>query len=306
MNSKTLKYVILFLSSLQLYSQNRQDDYFPLQVGNSWIYKYSTYRFEQMQDYVVTDTGLAKYSVMAKSIGADSILWNILQIRNVTRHYHKYFPPNFDTTYNVIDSVTFDVVEYLANNHRIVSWSNWETVFCFTRQFIDSNSFYRYYPLLKYDTSSFSIYTRYSFNNHIAEVIKLSIQKNIGIVSSAYSSPGITGWVPISNHVLQEAMITSLNVTNNDVIADNFTLSQNYPNPFNPITSFTLKVQNESPLSINVYDELGRLIHSFDKINYQSGVHTLYWNASQSSSGVYFCVARSDKFSKSIKMVLLK
>lgn len=306
MSSKTLKYVILFLLSFQLYSQNRQDDYFPLRVGNSWMYKYSTYRFEQLADYIVTDTGLAKYSVVAKTVATDSILWNILQLRNVTRHYHKYFPPNVDTTYNVTDSVTFNVVEYLANNHRLISWSNWETVFCFSRQFIDSNSFYRYYPLLKYDTSSFSIYTRYSFNNYIAEEIKLSIQKNIGITFSSYSAPGITGWVPKSNHVLLEAMITSMNVTHDEVIVDNFTLSQNYPNPFNPITSLTLKTQKECSLSINVYDELGRLIYSIDKKNYQSGVHTLYWNASQSSSGVYFCVARSDKFSKSIKMVLLK
>ena len=307
MNTITLKYVILFLSSLQLYSQSRQDDYFPLGIGNFWKYKYSTYNWEQLGgDYVVKDTGVATYTVLSRSIGTDSILWNVFQIRNISRHYHYYTPfQNIDTTYDVSDSITFYITEYLVNNHRLVSSSNWETVFCFRYDFTDSNSFYRYYPTLQTDTSSFSIYQRFP-NNVIAQVIKLSIQKNIGITFSTYNAPGYSGWVPKSNHVLQEAIITSVNTNTDEVIADNFTLSQNYPNPFNPITSFTLRLKKESSLSIDVYDELGKLVDSIIKESLQPGGHTLYWNASNYSSGVYYCVARANNLSKSVKMVLLK
>jgi ligand-binding sensor domain-containing protein len=86
-----------------------------------------------------------------------------------------------------------------------------------------------------------------------------------------------------------------------------FTLDQNYPNPFNPATEITYSVAGtQNPVSLRVYDILGRQVATLVDGIVTAGRHTVSWNASKLSSGIYFCKMQSGINIQIRKMMLLK
>lgn len=74
----------------------------------------------------------------------------------------------------------------------------------------------------------------------------------------------------------------------NDVIPSDFTLFQNFPNPFNPNTTIKYFLPQDSRIRINVYDARGRKITELADGFQSEGFHTINFNASSLSSGIYF------------------
>jgi hypothetical protein len=81
--------------------------------------------------------------------------------------------------------------------------------------------------------------------------------------------------------------------------------NQNYPNPFNPVTQIKYQMPKSCFIEINVYNILGRKVASLFKGNKQAGFHTITWNASTFSSGVYFIKMKTPHFSDTKKCILL-
>jgi hypothetical protein len=67
-----------------------------------------------------------------------------------------------------------------------------------------------------------------------------------------------------------------------------FDLGQNYPNPFNPETTIPFTLAERSIVTLNVYDVLGREVAQLVSGMQEAGSHSLTWNASKLSSGIYF------------------
>lgn len=65
-------------------------------------------------------------------------------------------------------------------------------------------------------------------------------------------------------------------------------LSQNHPNPFNPSTNIDFGLKEQSFVTINVFNSLGQKVASLGNKEYPSGYHSLTWDASKFSSGIYF------------------
>ncbi|MDP2304288.1 MAG: T9SS type A sorting domain-containing protein [Ignavibacteria bacterium] len=95
-------------------------------------------------------------------------------------------------------------------------------------------------------------------------------------------------------------------VENEDISLSDFNLSQNYPNPFNPSTSISFSVPVSSEVSLKVFNVLGKEVASVVNGFFQSGRHTVSFDASQLSSGNYFyqLITPSSVITK--KMTLLK
>lgn len=64
-------------------------------------------------------------------------------------------------------------------------------------------------------------------------------------------------------------------------------LHQNYPNPFNPTTTISYSLPEASFAEIVVYDMLGRKLQSVISEHVQAGQHSIEFDASTLSSGVY-------------------
>ena len=67
-----------------------------------------------------------------------------------------------------------------------------------------------------------------------------------------------------------------------------YALMQNFPNPFNPSTQINFDLPFAGHVSLIIYDVLGREVARLASGFHQAGHHSVTWNASRQSSGVYF------------------
>jgi hypothetical protein len=96
-----------------------------------------------------------------------------------------------------------------------------------------------------------------------------------------------------------------------EILPTVFNLDQNYPNPFNPSTDISFALPVASQVSLKVYNVLGQEVETLVSKQLEAGNHTVKWQASDYSSGVYFyrltaMANGKEQFNKTQKMMLLK
>lgn len=85
-----------------------------------------------------------------------------------------------------------------------------------------------------------------------------------------------------------------------------FSLDQNYPNPFNPSTTINYTLPYVAKVELKIYDIAGNEIRTLVNSNQNAGIHSVNFNAGELSSGIYLARIVVGKYSKTIKMNLLK
>ena len=85
-----------------------------------------------------------------------------------------------------------------------------------------------------------------------------------------------------------------------------FEVSQNFPNPFNPVTKINYELPNDSKVSIKVFDMLGREVATLLDEFKTAGYHTVDFDGSSLSSGMYFYRIKTNEFEAIKKMLLIK
>lgn len=98
---------------------------------------------------------------------------------------------------------------------------------------------------------------------------------------------------------------TALNEDTN-LTPGEFLLHQNYPNPFNPVTTIRYSLPTADNVSIKVLDMLGREVTIIVNEYKNAGVHSIEFDGSRFSSGVYFYQLQAGDFSQARKMLLVK
>lgn len=91
-----------------------------------------------------------------------------------------------------------------------------------------------------------------------------------------------------------------------DILPDNFELEQNYPNPFNPVTTIAYSIPDEGKVELIVFDLLGKEIKTLVNEHKSTGRHTVEFNGSKLSSGVYFYRLTFNGQSSIRKMLMIK
>ena len=89
-------------------------------------------------------------------------------------------------------------------------------------------------------------------------------------------------------------------------IPDEFALFQNYPNPFNPATSIKFALPQPTRVKIEIFNILGRHISTLLDANKAVGFHTIEFDTSDLSSGLYFYTISVDNFHQIKKMLFVK
>jgi len=85
-----------------------------------------------------------------------------------------------------------------------------------------------------------------------------------------------------------------------------FSLSQNTPNPFNPSTTIDFTTPAESYVTLDIYNIYGQKVSTLVNNVLAAGNHSVRWNGSNFSAGVYICKLKAGENVKSIKMLLVK
>ena len=125
-------------------------------------------------------------------------------------------------------------------------------------------------------------------------------------IAFAYDGDTLTSHVqfnPMSFHDVKLDYDTFLPTT--------FALYQNHPNPFNPITTIRYDLPEDGPVSIIIYDLMGREIKTLVKQVSAPGRYSVNWNGrnqwgKQIASGMYFYRMETPKFQSVKKLIFLK
>ena len=78
------------------------------------------------------------------------------------------------------------------------------------------------------------------------------------------------------------------------------------PNPFNSNTIINYQLTENSKITLKIYDLLGKEIETLVNEEKEEGEHTLKFNASNLTSGVYFCILKTNRETITQKLVLMK
>jgi hypothetical protein len=85
-----------------------------------------------------------------------------------------------------------------------------------------------------------------------------------------------------------------------------FVLHGNYPNPFNAETNIGFDIPADAYVSLEVYNLLGQKVATLVDGNMPAGHHSVTWDASTASSGIYFYKLTTADFTETKRMTLLK
>ena len=95
------------------------------------------------------------------------------------------------------------------------------------------------------------------------------------------------------------------NVENQELqLPKEYSLSQNYPNPFNPTTTIKYYIPNSVVVKLIIYDLLGKEVKTLVNDFQQRGEHSIKFDGSSLSSGVYFYCLRAGDFMQTKKLML--
>jgi hypothetical protein len=85
-----------------------------------------------------------------------------------------------------------------------------------------------------------------------------------------------------------------------------FELQQNFPNPFNPTTTIGFGLPTSSRVKLSIFNVLGQEVKVLVDEPKQAGYHTIIFDATNLSSGVYLYRIEANSFIETQKMILLK
>ena len=85
-----------------------------------------------------------------------------------------------------------------------------------------------------------------------------------------------------------------------------FKVNQNSPNPFNPSTTIAFTLPEKGNVNIDIYNVAGQKVKTLVNGYMSEGEHSVRWDASGCSAGVYFYKVKAGKYERSMKMTLVR
>jgi len=164
---------------------------------------------------------------------------------------------------------------------------------------------------IDFDTTLFNDLIYIGYNDILGELD--SVLGTNGVITwSVDVSDGIDTTINSEIRTLRvEGKYAALSINKNNVIPSEYALHQNYPNPFNPITRIEYDIPKQTFVKIEIYNLLGTKITTLLNEEMIAGRHAITWNAVDRNgrkipSGIYFYHIRTNDFTKTNKMLLLK
>lgn len=159
------------------------------------------------------------------------------------------------------------------------------------------------FAIVKFDSRGNILYSDFygvPDRNEKATSVAIDGQQNIFIIGDSYSS--------------KDKKVITLKYTqkpdgveHRDVLLpSNPKLYQNYPNPFNSTTNISFEIPRTMHVNLKIYDLFGREIKTLFFERKQAGKYKVFFKAESLPSGLYIYRLKSENFSISRKLLLIK
>lgn len=278
--------------------------FYPLSVGNYWIYK-------------VTDWSYPYYSedTFTKRVLSKETLNNNKEYFKIEEKYHSSSYTNY--VYERVDSVNGLVYRF---DNQCSNPDSEKVIDDFISEMGDSLLIHRYTMCWDSILTLFSAegsenifnenrnYKSFEYNWLMGYTHKLVSGIGIYSIRSVYdfgeTNYTLNGCV-INDIVYGDTTLTGVGDENNS-IPTVYGLEQNYPNPFNPTTKIRWQSPSAGYQTLKVYDVLGNEVITLVEEYRNAGTYEIDFDASKLSSGVYFYQYKAGDFSSTKKMVILK
>lgn len=118
-------------------------------------------------------------------------------------------------------------------------------------------------------------------------------------------------WTLIDEEYFGVTGISDDKQENKNNIPDSYKLYDNFPNPFNPVTAIQFEIPKSLFVTLSIYNILGQTVRVLVKESKPAGFYTVVWDGKNEqgiyvSSGIYLYQLRTEKFTSTKKMLLLK
>ena len=265
--------------------------WFPLKVGNKWIYnsRFTSESETNEHTLVIEVTGQFRYD--------DKTYFDIHNeyglCYRVDSTSGKIYRAYFDNDTLDYEELYIDLTAEIGDTIYVV-------------QFGGS------YPILLANEEAFNDWNlnlrKRNYLGQSTPLYDLSLVKNVGLYYQlewelvGYEDE-LKGAV-IDGKVYGDTTVVGVNDPDNTI--KEFSLSQNYPNPFNPSTKIIFVIPKSSFVNLKVYDVLGREVAILVNEEKYPGSYEAEFNGINLSSGIYFSVLNIGDKRLSKKMCLLK
>jgi hypothetical protein len=290
----TLKiFIILIVLSNFSFSQIDTTNWYPLQIGNKWQYSYG-----------LTEIYYYSVEVIGDTIMPNEKIYQILDEEGNIR-YQRNEDNQYVYEYNQFDSTEILLYDFISPDRTI--WKSKYDNYYYGVQKTERD--YSYLPNIELTWKLFdlvqidsSVTPPDTIFGAMIDVYPTQITKGIGVTSYSYGSfSGLCGAI-----INGDSLGTITSIKDKSLTQNSYHIYQNYPNPFNPNTNIEFSIPNEEFVEINIYNSLGQKVKNLINGVIPSGSHSLKFEGEGYSSGIYFYQLKTNNYTNSKKMLLLK
>ncbi|MGE5805376.1 MAG: T9SS type A sorting domain-containing protein, partial [Ignavibacteria bacterium] len=277
-------------------------EYYPLSIGNKWVYSVSICPFAQpCHGYLYT------VDITGDTIMSNGLRYYIFKTSSNYIHFDRYNEEDatirrfdedtlFINNEDIIVELTAEVGDTLCSDLFRVTYS------C-------SN------PRMLSEETNISLFNNV-FQKRKYEVVMIVPGYDYSLVKGlGYYSYDAWGNDPGGGTILKGCIIngilygdTSLTGINDEQenLPIEFSLFQNFPNPFNPATKIRYTIPSKQFVTLKVFDLLGREAATLVNEEKPAGAYEVEFNGRNLSSGIYFYQLKTGSFVQTKKLILLK
>ena len=278
-------------------------NYYPLAIGNRWVYDDYTYiewnvyhdiYIREVTSDTVFSNGKKYFRVEEYTSGLPYINYSYERIDSSSGMIYRY-----DNTLSLPDD------EYLIDDllaevgDTIMSYRMGYDEYGFTR-LLEEITFNKWSL-----TKPKKVFEEYTLHPPI-----YSLTQDIGLDSIYYYFDFGHTYIYLKGCVINGIVYgdtTTVGVEDEGKpIVNNFRLEQNYPNPFNPTTNIGFRIANFGFVSLKVYDIIGNEIATLVNEEKRAGEYEIEFDATGLPSGIYFYKLKAGGYIETKKMVLIK
>jgi len=274
-----LRKMIFLFSFICLPIFGQVDEYFPLHLGDTWVYWYSEYIYSFKWTYQVVEVD---------SLEDNSVVYTVYKNKNPFQFYKIYNDSKsiLYANYFGLDSSFSIYLKFAVKENE--AWKRFSSSCWIRLKEKNVDTLWSIFPwaysdsTFKYEMAGDSIMTFVFNETYYIKGLGLYLEKLEGGSRMDLAGCTINGVAyGVMTDVEDEPTPSSYELT-----------IQNYPNPFNNQTFIQYTIPKNEFIKLTMYDILGREIETLVNEVQTQGKHSIPWQAKGLSSGVYFAVLK--------------